>query len=860
MKHNEIKRRYYLLIDNSLNNQQLQKMETLIQQLKDEINCHKKAEERLSKSERRYKDLLESVTDYIYTVQISEGKVIDTIHGTGCEIVTGYSPNNYADNSELWYQMIYEPDRPAVLDQVSNVLTGKSASPIEHRIIHKDGSIRWVRHIVVPDVDDKGLLIEYSGLIRDITEEKLSISVNSTRLHLKQFVETNTLENFLQETLNEIEKLTDSKISYYAIVEGDQYTIKQMIFSTQTKSKINKINIMNQEYNISDRQIWKDCIENDKPIILNENITQLNSKNNIDRNIQVFRELVVPIKSGKKLKAIVAVGNKQSDYNQKDVDILSSLADFSCEIVERRQAEEKLLRADQRLRLHMEQSPLGFIEWDDQFHAIEWNATCQRIFGYTREEAIGQHPKDLILPLEVRELVDGIFERLMNQEGGHHSINTNITKDGRVIICEWFNTTLISKEGEAIGVDSLVRDITEQKHMEEELVEYREHLEELVRKRTIELEFEKNKAQQYLDIAGVILVAIDKSQTALLINQEGCKVLGYDAGDIIGKNWFEMFVPERIRPDVIQGFQQLINGELQFFDEFENPVVTKDGQERVIQWKNAILRDENGEIIATLSSGKDITEEKINEEYINDLNKILTERAEALQEANKELESFAYTVSHDLRAPLRHIDGFMNLLQERLGVEIDETSQHYISEILDSAKLMGKLIDDLLSFSRTSRALLQYNKLDLEKIVHTIIENLTPDIGNRLIEWYIGKLPLVTGDGSLMQIVLTNLISNAVKFTRPREQAKIEINYKEKSQEIVIFVRDNGVGFDPTYTDKLFGVFQRLHHTNEFEGTGVGLATAQRIINRHGGKIWAESEVGQGATFYFTIPKKTGGK
>ena len=190
-----------------------------------------------------------------------------------------------------------------------------------------------------------------------------------------------------------------------------------------------------------------------------------------------------------------------------------------------------------------------------------------------------------------------------------------------------------------------------------------------------------------------------------------------------------------------------------------------------------------------------------------------------------------------------------------MGTDLDEKSLHYLGEIINSVKLMSKLIDDLLSFSRTSRQPMMLRKVDLTKIVQKVIENLAPDIDKRKIEWHIGNLSVVNGDSSLLQIVLTNLISNAVKFTRPIEQAVIEIGCQNKENEITVFIRDNGVGFNPEYADKLFSVFQRLHHTNEFEGTGVGLAIAQRIINRHGGRIWAESDVGHGSTFYFTLSK-----
>lgn len=816
-------------------------MQSDIEQLKREIESLKKVANLKSKNEQRFKRLLECVTDYFYTVQISNGKPISTVHSLGSLAVTGYSSEDYSQNSDLWYQMIYEQDRPSVQKLLTRVFAGEPCSPIEHRIIHKDGSIRWIKHTIVPDIDDSGELVAYDGLINEITQTKITNTINASRLYLIQFADTHSFKDILREILYEAEKLTYSKNSFYIFIEENQeiFTVKNLLSRVDTEfSKPIENDLLYKKY--------LDNSNSDKPVIHNNNALLT----------QFANEIIVPIRRYDTIKAILVVGNRSTNYNIFEADSLSSFAEFSWEIAERKKAEEKLLRSDQRLRLHMEQSPLGFIEWDDKFRAIEWNAASERIFGYTREEAIGHHPKDMILrPEQVRDVVDNIFEHLMNQTGGTYSVNENVTKAGRVIICEWFNTTLIDKKGKEVGVVSLVRDITKARSMEVELSEYRDHLQELVRRRTNELEVAKDKAQLYLDIAGVILVALDKNQNISLINQEGCKVLGYEASDIIGKNWFEMFIPENIRQEVAQGFHQMISGQFDYEQYIENPVLTRTGQIRLISWKNVALKNDKGNIIGTLSSGKDITEQKKAEESIINLNKILVDRADALVDANRELESFAYSVSHDLRSPLRHIDGFVELLNKKMGQDFDETSRHYLDEIINSVKLMGMLIDDLLSFSRTSRQPMNFKRVDLKKISQTVIESLSPDIAKRKIEWNIGDFPTVNGDSSLMQIVMTNLISNAVKFTRPREKANIEIGCRSGDDEITIYIRDNGVGFNPEYSDKLFAVFQRLHHTDEFEGTGVGLAIAQRIINRHGGKIWAESQIGNGATFYFTLPK-----
>ena len=237
------------------------------------------------------------------------------------------------------------------------------------------------------------------------------------------------------------------------------------------------------------------------------------------------------------------------------------------------------------------------------------------------------------------------------------------------------------------------------------------------------------------------------------------------------------------------------------------------------------------------------------------VNRELLERTAQLEAANKELESFSYSVSHDLRAPLRHVTGFALLLQKRGASLPDEKALHYLNTISESAKQMGILIDDLLAFSRIGRSEVKRSKIHLGNLVRGVLKDFEEETKGRDIVWEVGKLPEVSCDGSMLRLVFINLISNALKFTRPRSKGNIAIGCLYEKDEFIFFVRDNGVGFDPKYQDKLFGVFQRLHHQDEFEGTGIGLANVRRLIHRHGGTTWADGQVDKGATFYFSLPK-----
>jgi signal transduction histidine kinase len=249
------------------------------------------------------------------------------------------------------------------------------------------------------------------------------------------------------------------------------------------------------------------------------------------------------------------------------------------------------------------------------------------------------------------------------------------------------------------------------------------------------------------------------------------------------------------------------------------------------------------------------------EEEVRELNTHLGQRVKQrtaeLEEMNRELEAFSYSVSHDLRAPLRHLDGFSRILQQTYGPELPEGAQHYIERIRSAAKHMSALVEDLLQLARVGRQAMRREMQPLRMLVEEARREVEPEFVERDVRWEIGSLPELEVDPGLFRLIFTNLFSNAVKFTRERQIATIEVGSFDGNGMSVIFVRDNGAGFDPHHADKLFGVFQRLHRQDEFEGTGIGLATVHRIVQKHGGRVWAESEVNKGACFYFSVPTGT---
>jgi PAS domain S-box-containing protein len=382
------------------------------------------------------------------------------------------------------------------------------------------------------------------------------------------------------------------------------------------------------------------------------------------------------------------------------------------------------------------------------------------------------------------------------------------------------------------------------RHIESELLQARDNLQAEVAERT--------QQASLLNLTHDTIFVRDMNDVITYWNRGAEELYGFASAEAVGKNSRDLL------RTVLPQSMDSINAQLLRTGRWEGEVkhVKADRTEVLVSSRWSLRRDDEKQPAAVLETNNDITERKRREEEIRGLNQELGKRSAALEASNKELEAFAYSVSHDLRAPLRHMVGFAELLQKAASTRLDDKAQRYMKIILDSAKRMGTLIDDLLAFSRIGRAETQKTPVNLDQLLKEALSEVQLETTGREIVWRIDKLPVCYGDRSMLRVVLVNLLSNAVKFTRPRAKAEIEVGWTPgDTEEVEIFVRDNGAGFDMKYVDKLFGVFQRLHHMDAFEGTGIGLATVQRIVHRHGGEVRAEGAIDKGATFYFSVPK-----
>jgi PAS domain S-box-containing protein len=486
-----------------------------------------------------------------------------------------------------------------------------------------------------------------------------------------------------------------------------------------------------------------------------------------------------------------------------------------------------------------------------------WNRGAEKIFGYSPAEAMGK-PMLMLFPSDRINEEPDILERIRSGESVEHFETIRVRKDGTKIDVSVAISPIRDQAGTIVGASKIARDITERKRGEEHMAQQAVELS----KSQQALETQQLMLQSVLDSMGEGLVAADDQGKFLIWNPAAARIVGLGGANVPPEEWsshYGAYLPDTITPFPTEQnpLVRAIRGEVSSAEIFIRHPELEQGV--WIESNGAPLRDKNGTLRGGVIAFRDITQKKAAELEIRKLNENLEEsiakRTEQLATANRELESFTYSVSHDLRAPLRHIGAFAGACLEDFGTTLDPQVLHYVQRIQAGVHRMGVLTDELLNLARTGQRPLRLQFTGLNSIVEEIISMLHAETEGREVEWKIGHLPSVECDPVLVRQIFQNLLSNAIKYSRRRPHAVIEVGHIQENGEQIILVRDNGAGFNMQYADKLFGVFQRLHRDEEFEGTGVGLVTVQRIVQKHGGRIWAEAAVDRGATFYFTLAR-----
>lgn len=512
---------------------------------------------------------------------------------------------------------------------------------------------------------------------------------------------------------------------------------------------------------------------------------------------------------------------------------LNIIEDLSREIEERKQVEQKVIQ----LAAIVEYSDDAITGKTLDGIITSWNRGAVNIYGYTESEMIGESIS-ILVPDDRKTEVSDILEKIRQGEHIEHFETLRKRKDGKLIDVSLTISPVLDALGKPIGASTIGRDITERKLAEEALRQ------------------SEQKFRSLAESSPDNIIRYDNKCRAIYINPQMYQSVRDELVSYIGKTPME----SNNHPDTLK-YQQKIENVIKTGqpDEMELTVPNRQNELRTHNIRFVPEFDSNHKIIGALAIGRDITNNKKAEEEIRLLNAELEqrviERTLQLHTANKELEAFAYSVSHDLRAPLRAIDGFSQALIEEYYDKFDNQGKDYIKRVRVGAQRMAQLIDDMLHLSRVSRGDLNIQIVDLSEIALQIADEIKTSHPDRKINFVIMNNIIAKADGRLLRIVLENLIGNAVKFTSKCSDAKVEFGISKQNHETIYYVSDNGAGFDMKYSGKLFGAFQRLHSDSAFPGTGIGLATVQRIIHKHNGRVWANAEVDKGATFYFTIPE-----
>ncbi len=704
--------------------------------------------------------------------------------------------------------LLHRDDKEKVVDAVEQHLKRGALYKLEIRMKNKSGEYRWFETVGQASFDADGNPVRMVGSIIDIDERKqIEHDLEASNEKIQRGMA------LLSET-QQAAKIGSWEVDLATMIafwSDEVYRIHEMEKGTPIKVE-EGINFYREDF---------------RPVIQNAINNAIENRSSWDE------ECILLTKTGKEIW-VRAIGHPVFEDGQ-----LTGLRGLFMDIDETKRKTLELDETYEKLQLSVEAGQIAIWIWDMKTNELDWNDQAYDVFGVTKDfEPTFEKFSSMIHPDDLNYVVESSQKSI--ETGDKFDIQFRFNKgNGDEIILSGRGDIVRDEEGNPIQMIGINMDITDRNEMVENL------------KR------QESQLRSFVEQAPAAVAMFDKDMKYITVSNKWYEHNRIEGQSIIGKSHYDVLPQVKKRKDWLKIHNRVLAGEE--LSKGKDQFTRIDNSEVWISWTAIPWHNADGEIGGMILYVSDITKEvEYTEELENEIEartQQIRKQAENLEQVNKELESFSYSISHDLRAPLRSINGFSDILMEDYAEQLDEEGKRLMGIVKESAVTMGQLIDDILEFSRLGKKKIQKSEIDMTKLFESVCEVETGSYSDKQIDLKIDDLPNAQGDVALIKQVVVNLVSNAFKYSSKEDKIVINIGLDQSEEnEVAYFIKDNGTGFKMEYHDKLFGVFNRLHSKNEFEGTGVGLAIVKRIINKHGGKIWAESEEGKGSIFFFSLP------